>query len=193
MVLRPEIRQARRDDAPTLDVLRRQAVEAAFGDAYDRGAVADVVASASTDLETWTGDDRYEVLVVETDVTPVGYGALERCGTGFPRNATDVGSDAPGNATDAGTDAPGDSAPAGSGSTARLVALYTSPDHEGEGYATALLNQLVATARAGGCDAVRAVVPTVSAGFFEKRDFEADGGGDAEWHGLPAVGLVRPL
>lgn len=70
------IREARPEDVPTLTILRQQALEAAYRDTYDPTEVADIVARVG-DLRSWIGADAVTVLVVETEVTAVGYGALD--------------------------------------------------------------------------------------------------------------------
>jgi predicted N-acetyltransferase YhbS len=157
MPLRPSIRQVDPGDVPALDILRRQAVEAACRGAYDRASFVDIVAETGDDLGDQVADEDYHALVVETEVTPVSYGVLEL---------------------------PVDDA-------ARLRALYTSPDHEGEGYAGSLLERFVERTREAGGDAIRVVAPTVSADYFEDRGFERED--EAEWHGLPAATLVRSV
>lgn len=72
------IREAGTDDVPSLDILRRQAVEDAFGGVYDRSTVADLVATDTEDLRSWIADDRYDVRLAETEVTAVCYGVLDR-------------------------------------------------------------------------------------------------------------------
>ncbi|MBX0321943.1 GNAT family N-acetyltransferase [Halomicroarcula sp. F13] len=70
------VREATAADVPVLDVIRRQAIEAAFTDEYDRAAFADLVASPDDRLPEWVADPAWVVLVAESDVTAVGYGAV---------------------------------------------------------------------------------------------------------------------
>lgn len=65
-------------DVPSLEVLRRQAVEAGFSEVYDRSDFADVVAGEEDAFPRWIDDDRFEAVVAETDVTVVGFGVLDR-------------------------------------------------------------------------------------------------------------------
>lgn len=72
------IRDAEPGDASSLDILRAQALKAAFEDEYDRKTVGDLVATVDEELPTWIDDDRYLVAVAETEVTPVSYAVLDR-------------------------------------------------------------------------------------------------------------------
>lgn len=65
-------------DRSALEIIRRQAIEAAFADHYDRGRYADLVARPDPELPTWLREDRYLVLVAETSVTPIAYLACDR-------------------------------------------------------------------------------------------------------------------
>lgn len=71
------IREATAEDVPSLEVIRKQAMEAGFTGQYPRAAFADLVASPDHRLPEWVGADNTLVLVAETDVTPVGYGVYE--------------------------------------------------------------------------------------------------------------------
>lgn len=71
------VREATISDVPALEVVRRQAIEAGFSDEYDRAAFADLVASADDRLPVWVDDPEWLVLVSESEVTPVGFGALD--------------------------------------------------------------------------------------------------------------------
>lgn len=73
-----EIREATPADAASLDVIRRQALEAGLSGEYPRSAFADLVASRDERLRDWIEDDDALVLVAETEVTPVGFGAYRR-------------------------------------------------------------------------------------------------------------------
>ncbi|GGN84788.1 MULTISPECIES: GNAT family N-acetyltransferase [Haloarcula] len=70
------VREATAADVPALDVIRRQAIEAAFTGEYDRAVFADLVASPDDRLPEWVADPAWVVLVVESEVTAVGYGAV---------------------------------------------------------------------------------------------------------------------
>ncbi|MFW6017784.1 MAG: N-acetyltransferase family protein [Halapricum sp.] len=72
------IRDAEPGDSSSLDVLRAQAIKAAFEDEYDRTTVGDLVATVDEELPAWIDDDRYLVAVAETAVTPVSYGVLDQ-------------------------------------------------------------------------------------------------------------------
>ena len=69
------VREARPPDAPTLEVLRRQAVDDAVR-TYTGEPSADALPGA--DLHERIDDDRYAVRVVETEVTGVSYAVLDR-------------------------------------------------------------------------------------------------------------------
>lgn len=71
------VREATAADVPALDVIRRQAIEAGFTGEYDRAAFADLVASPDDRLPEWVADPAWVVLVAESEVTSVGYGALD--------------------------------------------------------------------------------------------------------------------
>lgn len=71
------IREARPEDVPALTILRQQALEAAYRERFDAAEVADIVARAGSDLPTRIDADSRTVLVVETEVTAVGYGVLD--------------------------------------------------------------------------------------------------------------------
>lgn len=68
-----QVRPAGPADGPSLDIVRQQAMEAAYAERYDREAVADVVATPPTAQASWLAEDRYVALVGETPVTPAGY------------------------------------------------------------------------------------------------------------------------
>jgi N-acetylglutamate synthase-like GNAT family acetyltransferase len=71
------IREATPGDVPALTILRRQAVEAAYRDSRDPGDVADIVDRVGGELQARVADDSSTVLVVETEVTAVGYGVVD--------------------------------------------------------------------------------------------------------------------
>lgn len=75
------IRVARAEDVPALTILRQQALEAAYRDRLDSARVADIVARAGGDLPAWIADDARTVLLVETEVTAVGYGVIDDSAT----------------------------------------------------------------------------------------------------------------
>lgn len=141
------IREAEPSDVMSIDILRRQALEEAFRGEFDRSAFNDLVATTDPDLEGWIDSDRCSVLVAETEVTAVCYGAVdcEACS---------------------------------------LLALYTSPDYQREGFASLLLDRLRDAAE---CDSLSATVPTTAREFFEAVGFERTG--DTRWQGLPALQL----
>ncbi len=72
------LRNARRTDLAALEIVRRQAIEAAFADEFDRSTYADSVAMPSSELSGWIGDEEVAVLLLETAVTPVAFGAADR-------------------------------------------------------------------------------------------------------------------
>lgn len=72
------IREATRADVPSLEVVRQQAIEAGFTGWYDRSEFADLVATPDGRLPDWIDGSETLVLVAETDVTTVGYGAYAR-------------------------------------------------------------------------------------------------------------------
>lgn len=71
------IREVEASDVPTLDILRRQSLEEAFRGVYDRSEFTDLVALSDDQLSTWIEDDSVVVQMVETEVTPVCYGAID--------------------------------------------------------------------------------------------------------------------
>lgn len=153
------IREAEAGDVPGLRVLRSQAIEASFSDAYDRDDFADLVAAGGGALDERVADDATTVLKAQTEVTPVGFATVE-C------------------ASDEST-------------TAELLGVYVSPDYEREGFGRGLVEQVEERAREAGAQELRVTAPSVAVGFFEAVGFEVEA--DAEWHGLPASRLVRPL
>lgn len=76
--MEPGLRAARPADRPALEIVRQQAIEAAYAERYERDAVAAWVATPEAALAKWIDDDRFVVLVAETDVTQVGYAVGDR-------------------------------------------------------------------------------------------------------------------
>lgn len=72
------IRQADADDAASLDVLRAQALKAALQTDYDRKTVGELVATVDAELSSRIDDDRYLVVVAETEITIVAYAVADR-------------------------------------------------------------------------------------------------------------------
>ncbi|ACV10798.1 GCN5-related N-acetyltransferase [Halorhabdus utahensis DSM 12940] len=70
------IREAASEDVPSLEILRRQAIEAACSDVYDRERFADLVATPDDRLPMWV-EGSGTVLVAETSITSVGYVVVE--------------------------------------------------------------------------------------------------------------------
>jgi len=66
-------REATSEDVHSLEILRRQAIEAACSDVYERDRFADLVATPDEQLPTWVEEDSATVLVAETSITPVSY------------------------------------------------------------------------------------------------------------------------
>lgn len=148
------IREATPADAPALDVIRQQAMEAGFTDHYPRSAFADLVAAPDERLRDRIGAPDTLVLVVEADVTLASFGAYE-----VP--------------------------------SARIVALYTAPEYQDEGRASALLGRFERRAREDGKDRLHATVPLNAVGFFERRGFERRG--TTERQGLSMVEVARSV
>lgn len=73
-----EVRRAVPGDVPSLEIIRRQAIEATYSAHYPREAYADLVATPDPDLPTWIESDRYVVVVGETPVTPASFAACDR-------------------------------------------------------------------------------------------------------------------
>jgi GNAT superfamily N-acetyltransferase len=148
------IREARPGDVASLDILRRQAIEATFSDRYDRTQYADLVATPDDALGDWIDDDRYRVLLAATDVTPVSYAVLDR-------------------------------------DRAELLAVFTSPDYEREGFASVLLGRLEDDLHASGRSELFVTAPDPATGLFESTGFDA--GEPGEWNGLPATTFRKSL
>lgn len=152
--MRPEIREASPRDVPSLEVIRRQAIEADLEGAYDRTDVAELVATSEADLVDWIESDTCLALLVETEVTTVAFGVYDR-------------------------------------SSRELRALYTAPDYQRHGCATALLDRFTARANESGADEVDVVAPQTAVPFFEGRGFERRA--TVERDGLSFVRLTRSL
>lgn len=73
-----DIREAGTSDESGLRILRSQAIKATFQETYDRRTVGELVATVDADLGDRIADDRFLVLVAETEITPVSYGVLDR-------------------------------------------------------------------------------------------------------------------
>lgn len=71
------IREAIPEDAPSLDVIRKQAMEAGFTDHYRRSDFADLIATPDDRLHDWIASPDTLVLVAETDITPICFGVYE--------------------------------------------------------------------------------------------------------------------
>lgn len=72
-----KIREAEVSDVPALEVVRRQAIEAGFTDVYDRETFAPLVATPDQALPDRVRKPAWLVLVAESEVTAVGFAALE--------------------------------------------------------------------------------------------------------------------
>lgn len=72
------VRECEPSDVPSLEVIRSQSIDSGVVDDYDRSAYADLVTDATVDLPAWIESDDYLSLVVETEVTPVGFGVYDR-------------------------------------------------------------------------------------------------------------------
>lgn len=148
------IREATPADAPALDVIRQQAMEAGFTGRYPRSTFADLVAAPDERLRDRIGSPDTLVLVDETQVTLASFGAYE-----VP--------------------------------SARIVALYTAPEYQDEGRASALLRRFERRAHEDGKDWLRATVPLNAVGFFERRGFERRK--TTERRGIEMVEVVGPV
>lgn len=69
------VRSARPADRPSLEIIRQQAIEAAYAEQFDRSAVAALVAESPVELRAWIGAEHHAVSVIESSVTQVGYAA----------------------------------------------------------------------------------------------------------------------
>lgn len=146
------IREATGEDVPSLEILRRQAIEDACSDVYDRERFADLVATPDDRLPSWVGEDATITLLAETTITPVSF-AVAREG--------------------------------------RIEAIHTSPEHQREGHAGALLEEIERLADDRGWSRLVTVAPSVSVGFFEAAGFSARE--PTEWHGLPGTALRKEI
>lgn len=72
-----KIREAEASDVPALEVIRRQAIEAGFTDVYERETFAPLVATPDEALPERVREPAWLVLVAESEVTAVGFAALE--------------------------------------------------------------------------------------------------------------------
>ena len=152
--MNPTVREAEAADVPTVEVVRRQAMEAGFEGVYDRADFAPLVASPSADLPSWVTAADHLALVVETDVTVVAFGVLD--------------------------------VPAG-----QIRALYTAPEYQRRGCASALLARFETRAADDGADTISVVTPRNAVGFFESRGFERQE--PVERDGLACSRLTKPL
>lgn len=148
------LRPATPADVPSLQVVRQQALEAGFSAHYPRSAFADLVAVPDDRLAGWIRTDGVVVLVAETDVTAVGFGAYDT-------------------------------------QTARVLALYTAPEYQGRGCASAILDRFERRARDDGRPRLRATAPLNALGFFERRGFERRRSTDR--HGLSMELVTKSL
>ncbi|CCQ32508.1 amino-acid N-acetyltransferase protein [Halorhabdus tiamatea SARL4B] len=146
------IREATGEDVPSLEILRRQAIEDACSDVYDRERFADLVASPDDRLPSAIESDAATVLLAETTITPVSFAIVED-----------------------GT----------------IEALYTSPEYQHEGHASALLEDVERLATDRGWSRLEAVAPSVAVGFFEAQGFTPRE--SARWHGLPGTALRKAI
>lgn len=71
------IRTMTEADRPAVEIVRRQAIEDAYSDRYDRSLVAEQVAAPESALSIWGTAERSIALVAETAVTIVSYGVLD--------------------------------------------------------------------------------------------------------------------
>jgi GNAT superfamily N-acetyltransferase len=76
-------------------------------------------------------------------------------------------------------------------SSARIPALYTAPEYQGEGCASSLLERFERRARNDGADRIQATVPLNAVGFFERRGFERER--TTERDGIPMVVCTKPI
>lgn len=75
--------------------------------------------------------------------------------------------------------------------SARIPALYTVPEYQREGCASALLERFERHARNAGKDRLRATVPLNSVGFFEHRGFERQRTTDRD--GIMMIVCTKPI
>lgn len=131
------IRDATTEDIPTLIVIRQQAMEAGFTEAYSRSQFADLIAVPVNQLRDWITSQDVLVLVGETDITPICYGAYDHA-------------------------------------AARILALYTATEYQGNGCGTAILKRFEQLAINANTHTVHATIPRNAVGFFERRGFHRD-------------------
>lgn len=67
-------REAKKQDIPSLEIVRRQAIETGFTSVYDRSDFADLVAEPLPEMEGWIDDDTVEFILAETEFTPICFG-----------------------------------------------------------------------------------------------------------------------
>lgn len=148
------IREAGASDAPTLEIVRRQAIEGTLEGMSDPHVVAAIVNSPEASPSAAIDSTDHLVLLAETPITPVAYAVYDR-------------------------------------NDASISGLFTSPSYRGEGFATALLDRIVAAARSAGESTLEVTTPTATADFFLERGFEVVG--PLEFHGIPGRHLRRSL
>ncbi len=153
MSVEPTVREADHSDVPTLEIVRRQAIEATYADVADRSDYADAVAAPDERLPAWIADPTFVVLVAETPVTPVAFGTVDRAG-------------------------------------GELLALFTAPDYRRRGYATAVLDALVAEIPAER-DRLLATVPLAVEPVFTALGFTRVG--EPTTDAIPTAAMDRPL
>lgn len=149
-----EVRRATVADVPSLEIIRRQAIEATYADQYPRDAYADLVATPDPDLPDWIESERHDVLVAESPVTPVAFAAVDR-------------------------------------REGELLAVYTSPDYEGRGYASRLIETIADSVSTAGIDVLGVWGPDPVRGFFRRNGFEPVNG--RRETPLPAQRMHRTL
>jgi GNAT superfamily N-acetyltransferase len=69
--------------------------------------------------------------------------------------------------------------------------IFTSPEYQREGFGSILLDRSEAQTQQAGTQSIRAAVPTIAVEFFAANGYEQ--AGSAEWHGLPAETMTKPL
>lgn len=148
------IREAIPEDAQSLRVILKQAIEVGFTSHYSRSDIADIMATSDNRFKDWMASPETMVFVAESDVTSIGFGVYE-----VP--------------------------------SARILALYTAPEYQGEGCATALLERIEQEARDEGEDKLQATVPLNSIKFFERRGFKRQHTTDQD--GISMVVVAKPL
>ena len=71
------VRDAIPGDTPSLEIVRRQAIESSFSSSFDRTTYADMVARPDAELPEQINQDRWVVRLAETPVTPVTYAVAD--------------------------------------------------------------------------------------------------------------------